>query len=247
MTEDNVHVSIITVCYNSEKTIRRTIESVLFQTYENIEYIIVDGKSRDSTCAIISEYKGLFGARLKFISEPDKGIYDAMNKGIRLSKGKLIGILNSDDFYEKDAVEKIVAAWDGGGKQILHGLMRQLRHGKEYGVVLTSADFLHEKMIQHPSCFVTRDVYRQIGLFNTRYKYVADCEFMMRAYEAGVIFRPVYHVIANFDEGGASEKAAAQIEGLRLSRQKGDISFISFMILSVFIPVKSKIYRRIWK
>lgn len=244
--KDNILVSIITVCYNSEKTIRRTIESVLHQTYPNIEYIIIDGKSTDHTCGIISEYAPLFGERLKVISEPDQGIYDAMNKGIQLSAGKLIGILNSDDFYEKDAVEQMVSSWDGSSMQILHGLMRQLRHGREYGVILTSADFLHEKMIQHPSCFVTRDVYNKIGLFDIKYKYVADSEFMMRAYEAGIPFKPIYHVIANFEEGGASEKAAAQIEGFRLSRQKGEISFVKFLVLCAYSPIKSMVYRKIW-
>lgn len=244
--KDNILVSIVTVCYNSEKTIRRTIESVLNQTYRNIEYIIVDGKSTDSTCRIISEYRPLFENRLKVISESDKGIYDAMNKGIRFSTGKLIGILNSDDFYEKDAVEHMISSWDGTSLQILHGLMRQLRHGREYGVILTSADFLHEKMIQHPSCFVVRDVYDKIGLFDIKYKYVADSEFMMRAYESGVSFKPIYHVIANFEEGGASEKPAAQIEGFRLSRQKGEISFLKFLILCLYSPVKSMIYRKIW-
>lgn len=244
---NDIQVSIITVCYNSERTIRRTIESVLHQTYENIEYIIIDGASKDKTCQIIAEYQSLFGRRLKAISEPDQGIYDAMNKGIRMSTGKLIGIINSDDFYEENAVERIVTSWDCTGMQILHGLMRQLRNGKEYGVILTSADFLHEKMIQHPSCFVTRDVYRKIGLFNTKYKYVADSEFMMRAYEAGVIFKPVYHVIANFEEGGVSESAAAQIEGFRLSRKRGEISHIVFWMLCIFGPIKSMIYRRIWK
>lgn len=243
--EDNVSVSIITVCYNSERTIRRTIESVLQQTYKNIEYIIVDGKSTDATCKIVSEY--LDDSRLKFVSESDEGIYDAMNKGIRMSTGKLIGIINSDDFYETDAVQKVVEAWDGSAGEILHGLMRQLRNGKEYGVILTSADFLHEKMIQHPSCFVVRDVYEKIGLFDTQYKYVADSEFMMRAYDAGVVFKPVYHVIANFDEGGASEKTAAQIERFRLSRQRGEISLIAFWTLCLYSPIKSMIYRKIWK
>lgn len=244
--QDNILVSVITVCYNSEKTIRRTIESVLYQTYKNIEYIIVDGKSTDDTCRIISEYSGLFGDRLRLVSEMDQGIYDAMNKGIRLSEGKLIGILNSDDFYERDAVECMVSAWDGEQEQILHGLMRQLRHGREYGVILTSADFLHEKMIQHPSCFVTRAVYDKIGLFDLQYKYVADSDLMMRAYEAGISFKPVYHLISNFEEGGASEKAAAQIEGFRLSRQRGEISFLKFLILCVYSPLKSMIYRKIW-
>ena len=85
-------VSIITVCYNSAATIRRTIESVLWQTYQDIEYVIVDGASKDETLQIIKEYQKLFGERMKLVSEPDKGIYDAMNKGIRLAGGGLLGI-----------------------------------------------------------------------------------------------------------------------------------------------------------
>ncbi len=102
-------ISIITPCLNSEKTIRDTMESVLHQTYKNIEYIIVDGGSEDRTLEIIHEYEHLFNGRLKYISEKDNGIYDAMNKGIRQSKGKLIGIIGSDDYYETDAVEKVAA------------------------------------------------------------------------------------------------------------------------------------------
>ena len=103
----DTRVTIITVCYNSEKTIRKTMESVLEQTYTNIEYIVIDGQSLDTTMQIVKEIAPLFGEWIKIISEPDKGIYDAMNKGIKLAKGELIGIINSDDFYEKDAVEKI--------------------------------------------------------------------------------------------------------------------------------------------
>lgn len=246
--EDNILVSIITVCFNSERTIRRTIESVLYQTYKNIEYIIVDGCSMDSTCEIILEYKGKFGERLKFLSEPDNGIYDAMNKGIRLSSGELVGIINSDDFYELNAVEEMVSSWDKKGMQILHGLMRQLRQGKEYGIVLTSADFIYEKMIQHPACFVTRDVYKQVGLFDTHYKYVADKEFMIRAYEKGITFKPIYHIIANYESAsGSSTKIMAQVEKIKLSRKKGRISLITFWVMCLYSPIKSKIYKKIWE
>ena len=97
--------SIITVCYNSEKTIRRTIESVLNQTCQDYEYIIVDGKSTDKTLDIVKEYEARFADKLKYISEPDTGIYNAMNKGIALSDGSIIGIVNSDDWLQPDALE----------------------------------------------------------------------------------------------------------------------------------------------
>lgn len=240
-------VTIITVCYNSEKTIRRTMESVLEQTYTNIEYIIIDGKSLDTTMKIVEEFSPLFGERIKIISEPDKGIYDAMNKGIKLAKGELIGIINSDDFYEKDAVEKIVNSWNGKPGQILHGLMRQIRNGKEYGVILTTCDFLYEKMIQHPTCFVTKDVYEKVGLFDTQYCCVADMDFMIRAYESGMVnFRPVYHVITNFCEGGMSDTAIGKMEKIKYLKKHGKISWLSYIIMSIFIPLKSKVYKKIW-
>ena len=97
-------ISIITVCFNSQKTIGRTFDSVLRQTYPNIEYLVIDGQSTDGTTDIIREYEPLFQGRMKWVSEKDEGIYDAMNKGIRMATGDLIGILNSDDYYEDNAV-----------------------------------------------------------------------------------------------------------------------------------------------
>ena len=90
--------SIITVCFNSEKTIEQTIKSVLEQSFQNYEYIIVDGASKDCTVDIIRRYEPMFKGKLKWISEPDNGIYDAMNKGIGMARGELIGIINSDDY-----------------------------------------------------------------------------------------------------------------------------------------------------
>lgn len=107
-----IKISIITVCFNSEKTIKDTIESVLNQTYPNIEYIIIDGNSVDKTIDIIKSYESSFeqkGISIHWISETDNGIYSAMNKGFALSNGELIGILNSDDWYSREAVSKIVA------------------------------------------------------------------------------------------------------------------------------------------
>ncbi len=101
-------VSIITATYNSETTIRDTIESVLSQTYRNIQYIIVDGASKDNTMSIVKEYEPRFAGRMQWISESDNGIYDAMNKGIAMATGDVVGILNSDDFYTSDEVLEIL-------------------------------------------------------------------------------------------------------------------------------------------
>ena len=121
---EDILVSIITVCYNSEKTIYQTMDSVLKQTYSNIEYIIIDGASTDGTLAIIKEFGQRFGARMRYVSEPDHGIYDAMNKGISMAGGDIIGIINSDDYYEPDAVEKVIGAYSRGDCAVFYGEMR---------------------------------------------------------------------------------------------------------------------------
>ena len=104
-------ISVITATFNSGRTVRDTIESVLGQTYNDIEYIIVDGKSHDNTMEIVRGYEPRFGGRLRWVSESDKGIYDAMNKGLTMAKGDVVGILNSDDFYTStDVLEQVAKA-----------------------------------------------------------------------------------------------------------------------------------------
>lgn len=246
--ESEPPVTIITVCFNSELTIRRTIESILHQTYGHIEYVIIDGDSTDGTLDIIQEYKESFGDRLRVISEPDEGIYDAMNKGIKLAKGALIGILNSDDCYEEDAVEKIVNAWDKSGMQILYGMMRTLKNDKEYAVSLLSHNFLDEHMIWHPATFVTKDVYDRIGLFDTQYKTVSDYDFILRAHESQEVrFVPVYSVITNYSKGGVSETMDGYLEGLKYRRDKGMLSNLTYRISCIYEPFRRWAYGRLWK
>lgn len=241
-------VTIITVCFNSEMTIRRTIESILHQTYAHIEYIIIDGDSKDGTLDIIQEYKESFGERLRVISEPDEGIYDAMNKGIKHASGVLIGILNSDDFYEMDAVEKIVNAWDKNGMQILYGMIRILRDDKEDAVSLLSHNFLDEKMIWHPATFVTKDVYDKIGLFDTGYKIVADYDFIFRAHKSQEVrFVPVYSIITNYSRGGASDTMEGYLEGLRCRRDKGILSDMTYRISCIYEPLRRWAQRKLWR
>ena len=101
-------ITIITVCYNSEKTIKDTIESVLAQNYKNFEYIIIDGKSKDNTVDIIKSYEPKFNGKMKWISEKDKGIYDAMNKGVKLASGDIIGLINADDILATSNAFQII-------------------------------------------------------------------------------------------------------------------------------------------
>lgn len=212
-------VSIITVCFNSSKTIRKTFDSILRQTYPNIEYLVIDGKSSDGTIDIIREYEPLFQGRMKWISESDQGIYDAMNKGIGMVSGDLIGILNSDDYYEDDAVEIMVNAMTEERYQILYGEIRTWRDGKEEAVGLLTHTFLRDRMIYHPACFVTKAVYRDFGGFDIQYPSVADYDFMLRMLEKKEVkFYPVYRLIANFTMGGMCATETAYLDLLKMQR-----------------------------
>ncbi len=218
-------ISIITPCFNSERTIRGTIESVLDQTYKNIEYIIVDGGSTDGTVNIIREYYPKFNGRMKYVSEKDKGVYDAMNKGIKMSTGALIGIINSDDHYEPDAVETITEHMTDDRYQVIYGYCKVWDRGHVTNVLKNRHENLADRMIPHPTCFVTRDIYRDFGLFLTIFKIAGDYELMIRLYKSGrVNFTQVNKVIANFREGGLS------CNGKRVAREKALITYHHEMI-----------------
>ena len=118
-------VSLVTVTFNSDQTLRDTIQSVLNQTYSDIEYIIIDGLSKDNTVDIIRKCEPQFQGRLKWISERDNGLYDAMNKGIRMSTGEIVGIINSDDFYHRrDIISRVVEAFRNEKTQTVYGDVR---------------------------------------------------------------------------------------------------------------------------
>lgn len=240
-------VSIITPCFNSEKTIRNTLESVLNQTYSDYEYIIIDGKSTDKTLQIIAEYEPLFGDKIRVFSEPDKGIYDAMNKGIMKSNGDMIGIVNSDDYYEPDALANMVSAMPDEKYFILYGFQRCITDGKEDRIVLYNHRNLDTQMITHPTCFVSRDTYRDFGLYSLNYRSSADYEFMLRVFHSNkVTFKPVYKIISNFESGGMSSTQAGVRETIRLRREYGALSKIKAIELlsrSYIAELKNRILK----
>lgn len=236
----NPLVTIITVCYNSEKTIAQTIESVMKQSYKNIEYIIIDGKSTDGTLQVIQKYKKIMMEKLKVVSEKDNGIYEAMNKGIALAKGKLIGIINSNDWYENDAVENIICNYDDSIKyQIIYGMERDYKEDKEMITILKHYQFLETNMIAHSSCFVSISVYDDLGKFNLKYKVSADYEFMLRMYlSKKVKFRMIYKLISNFRLGGISSTQFGVIDTAKL---RYNFNLISKRKLYLII-IKNKIH-----
>ena len=231
--------SIVTVCFNSEKTIEKTIESVLNQTYKNIEYLIIDGNSTDHTMEIVKKYEPLFEGRMKWVSEPDNGIYDAMNKGVHMSSGELIGIINSDDYYELTAVEDMILAMSEEPYQILYGALRTLKNGVESGIAIGSHLFLRENMIGHPACFVTKKLYDELGVYDTEFVSAADYDFMLRMSEKPEVhFQPVYKLIANFATGGMCASSKAYYDLLKVQKKHGIITEKEYKK----IVLKCKIY-----
>lgn len=223
----DILISVITVCYNSEKTIERTLKSMLGQTYSNYEYLIIDGKSTDRTLEILKKYEPLFEGRMKIYSESDKGIYDAMNKGIKKASGQLIGMVNSDDYYETDALEIMAEEYEKitNPYAVLYGFQRNFEGEKEVKTFLYHHDYLKQQMITHPTCFVTPKVYQDMGMFDLSYKSSADYEFMLRIYDAGKVqFHPVYKVISNFQQGGMSSSQIGYRETLGLQYRYGGLS-----------------------
>lgn len=198
-------VSIITPSFNSEKTIKRTILSVLDQTYDNIEYIIIDGGSADGTIDIIRKYENRIAY---WISEPDRGIGDAFNKGIATSTGELIGIINADDWYCADAVETTVGEYLKHGDCIFHAKLQYWTTNiKPYYAFSGDAEKItYGPTINHPTIFVPKKIYNKVGLFDLEFKHAMDYEWYHRAKLQGVRFHYIDKVTANMRLGGKSDR-----------------------------------------
>ncbi|MBE8590170.1 glycosyltransferase [Pseudomonas sp. MAFF 301449] len=204
-------LSIITVCFNSASTIRDTIESVLSQDYGDIEYIVVDGGSKDGTQAIVESY----GDRIsRFVSEPDKGLYDAMNKGVAMATGAVVGILNSDDFYESTtSLASVAKAFE-----------RRPESDAVFGdVVFVNPSDLHKVtrfyranrfapwklrfgwMPPHPATFIRKSAYDIVGQYSLKYRISADYEFFVRLFKVHALkYSYIDQVLVRMRSGGAS-------------------------------------------
>lgn len=251
MLKEKPLVTLITVAYNSEKTIKDTIESILIQSYSNIEYLIIDGLSSDNTVKIAKEYEDRFkkkGYKFVITSEKDSGLYDAMNKGIKLANGEIIGILNADDFYiSSSIITKVV-------KQIIEEnadcLYADLLYVDELDINLVTrkwkagkGEFKFGWNPPHPSTFITKTTYQKYGLYKTEYEISSDYDLLYKIIYKGkskVTYLPEY--IVKMRKGGKSTKSIksnfiANIEIYRTLEENEQ----KFKLITIFLRVVVKI------
>jgi glycosyltransferase involved in cell wall biosynthesis len=227
-------ISIITVTYNSAATIGQTILSVINQTYPDIEYIIVDGKSTDNTLQIVEKYKGRIA---KVISEADKGLYDALNKGIDIASGDVIGILHSDDFYiDNNVIQKYADTFVKNASDAVYSdlyyvdknntdkVIRRWKSGEN-----KVHSFINGWMPPHPTFFVKKEIYQKFGKFNLEFKSAADYELMLRfiqKFRISISYLPEYTIkmrmggksnvsVQNRINANLEDRKAWEINGLK--------------------------------
>lgn len=193
-------ISIITITYNSEKTLDRAIRSVLSQDYPNLEYIIVDGASTDSTLDIVRQYEG----RLKWYSEPDTGISNAFNKGIMLSTGDIIGIINSDDGLLPGALKALASVYNKETDVYRGNVVLWKEDTNTKVIEKPSMHFTFGAMnrIAHQGTFITKDAYNRYGVFDENLAFAMDYDLMLRYERAGARFQYVDYNMAYYSLGG---------------------------------------------
>lgn len=241
-------VSIITVVRNNKETIRDAIESVLNQTYKDIEYIVIDGASTDGTVEVIKSYEESIA---KFISERDNGLYDAMNKGLALASGDIVGILNSDDFYiDEFVIERVVKEFKSRHVDSLFGDLVYIKPDNLDKTVryydsghFNPKKFAYGWMPAHPTFFVKNDVYKKYGLFRVDLKIAADFDLLVRfLYTHKISYGYIKKVLVKMRTGGVSTSGFKSLvvlnrEILQVCRDNG----IKTNLLKVYSKYPAKI------
>lgn len=245
-------ISIVTVTFNSEKTLADTIESVLLQDYEDYEYIVIDGGSKDSTVDIIKRYEPEFDGKMRWISEPDKGMYDGINKGIRMATGDVVGIINSDDFYHRSDILRIISEsfTQNPGIEAIYGDVRFVNpdHLDKTVRYYSSAHFKPSKfrwgwMPAHPTFFTYRSNFDKYGFYKIDYHIAADYELLIR-------FLYTHHLPAKYipvdfmkmrtggrSTNGLKSNIVLNREIVRGCRENGIYTNMAMLFLKYFVKV----------
>ncbi|MFT5759975.1 MAG: glycosyltransferase involved in cell wall biosynthesis [Alteromonadaceae bacterium] len=236
-------VSIITVCFNSEKTIEDTLQSIQSQTYSDIEYIVIDGLSKDKTNKMVKKYSDIVSIH---VSEKDSGLYDAMNKGISLASGDIVGILNSDDVLaDESVIEKIVAGFDDESVDAVYSdLIYVSEHNLNKATRLYSSKVFSKRMIKfgimlpHPTFYVRKTCYEALGLYKTTYRVAADFELLARFMSKGIKAIRLPFISVKMREGGISSsgllwRVHQNFEIVRACKENGFYTNIFLVMLKL--------------
>ncbi len=243
--DSRLKISIITVCLNSVKTIEQTITSVLNQTYPNIEYIILDGASTDGTREVINQYKDRLAY---YCSEPDGGLYHAMNKGLQHATGDVVAILNSDDWYLEDALACVALHFKKTKADVLcFGVTRENKDGKRndrFSRVRTDDNGFERLEVFHPATFVKKSIFDEIGYFDTEYRLAADYDWLIRMKRHGYTVQCIEQVTTYYSDGGLSSKYwnKAQDESMQADLKYAKSNEEKEDIISIYN--NKKVYRK---
>ena len=213
---NKVLFSIVTVCSNCESSIEKTMKSVLGQEFKDYEYIIVDGASKDKTVDVIKRYLPQFEGRMRYVSEPDKGIYDAFTKGVNMATGTYVWIVNSDDYIEPSALGQladIITKLDNNDLPIISCAMNFVNSNglvmvkcKSEASNLMKAYEKDDIGVTHPATLVPKSIYDKFGAYDIRYKLSGDVDWFHRVYAAGCKFKFFDNTITNMTDGGISSQ-----------------------------------------
>ncbi|MDP2167670.1 MAG: glycosyltransferase family 2 protein [Thermodesulfovibrionales bacterium] len=243
----NPLVSVITISYNSEDFIEQTIESVLSQDYPDIEYVVVDAASTDNTLKIIEKYKDRIS---KFVSEPDDGRYDGYNKGVRLSTGEIIGMINSDDYYaDSTAVRRVVEAFRQNPEaKVVYGVVDFVERDTERVIMKWGKDAepreIRKRMyMPHPSVFAKREVYDNAGLLRKEYSLALDYEWAIRVVKYTRPYFLDYRIAIMRDMGGSGSYYRATLaEAARALREHGYYWDYFLTLIKNFIKIMLTVF-----
>lgn len=251
--KSSVKITIITASYNSEKTIEKTLQSVLNQSYPNLEYIIIDGNSKDKTLSIIKSYQNKFDKAniiFKYISERDNGIYDAFNKGLKMATGDLIGIIGSDDWYEHNALKLVANLYNKEAPDFIHGNMNVYAESKKFIKTLKpSSKYLMIKKMTffHPSSFIKKTVYDDLKGYSLKFDICSDYDLILKIIKRKYIIRHINKNIVNFSYGGVSttnyKKALKEAHLVRVENGYNKLLSFYFYKQAIFILKIKKILR----
>lgn len=199
-------ISIVTITYNSEKTLERTIQSVVSQNYDNLEYWIIDGASKDNTMEIVKKYSSEYDF-IKYVSEPDKGISDAFNKGVSKATGELIALINSDDQLADGALEAVNRVFTDTNADVIYGdtIALDIKNGlKLYKKAKDISQIKYDLPFIHQSCYIKKSVYNECGGYSDKYKICMDYDFLSKVFHRGFSFIYTPTVLSIFQYGGTS-------------------------------------------